>query len=161
MLCIYLPSLFLGNSEWWTRNPGQCTCEAHAFPLSWTPIPEIMIFFLMNLNQLCPAYSASLVLNSRFSVSVWLPSLPNTKRMALQSNPCLNQTAGIFPGHLFHRFFVLQICHSLLPSYVPGQSFSKAWTPSLSNWTSRKTGACFPSSVNQQLCDRASGGLSY
>lgn len=114
MLCIYLPSLSLKNLEWWTWKAGQCTCEAYAFPLSWTPIPEIMFFFLMNWNQLYPAYSASLVLNSRFSVSVWLPSLPNTKKMAF-CNPCLNQPAGTFLGHLFLRFFVLQIFHSLLP----------------------------------------------
>lgn len=159
--CFAFIYLLLGNLEWWAWNPGQCTSEAHTFPLSWTHIPEIMIFFfLMNLNQLYPAYSASLVLNSRFSVSVWLPSLLNTKKIALQSNPCLNQTVGTFPAHLFLCFFVLQICHGLLPSYVPGQSFSKAWTPSLSDWTSRKTGACFSSSVNQQLCDRESGGLS-
>lgn len=114
MLCIYLPSLSLKNLEWWTWKAGQCTCEAYAFPLSWTPIPEIMFFF-NELESVVPCLQcASFILNSRFSVSVCLPSLPNTKKMAF-CNPCLNQPAGTFPGHLFLRFFVLQIFYSLLP----------------------------------------------
>lgn len=156
MLCIYLPSLFLGNLEWWTRNPSQCTCEAHAFPLSWTPIPEIMIFFFNELE--------SVVLTAL--PSSWTPDSP------FQSGFPLCPTPRGWPYKVTlvwtkQREFSLAIsfsaslcCRSVTVSYPLMSQASLSAKPGRHLFQTRKTGACFSSSVNQQLCDRASGGLS-